>query len=99
VRAAVVSNLLTFARQHPPQRTTTFVNDVVSSVLEMRRYALTVHGVELEASDASPPAIWADPFSFNRYCSTWWAMRSRHCPVGGRERSLPRAKLAADGSW
>ena len=42
--AKIVSNLLTFARQHPPQRATTFVNDVISSVLVMRRYALAVHG-------------------------------------------------------
>jgi two-component system NtrC family sensor kinase len=65
--AKIVSNLLTFARQHPPQRTTTFVNDVISSVLEMRRYALAVHGVELEEHlDASLPAIWADPFQLQQ---------------------------------
>jgi PAS domain S-box-containing protein len=65
--AKIVSNLLTFARQHPPQRTTTFVNDVITSVLEMRRYALAVHGVELEERlDASLPAIWADPFQLQQ---------------------------------
>ena len=65
--AKIVSNLLTFARQHPPQRTTTFVNDVISSVLEMRRYALAVHGVELEERlDATLPAIWADPFQLQQ---------------------------------
>jgi len=65
--AKIVSNLLTFARQHPPQRTTTLVNDVIMSVLEMRRYALAVHGVELEARlDASLPAIWADPFQLQQ---------------------------------
>jgi PAS domain S-box-containing protein len=65
--AKIVANLLTFARQHPPQRTSTFVNDVISSVLEMRRYALAVHGVELEeALDATLPAIWADPFQLQQ---------------------------------
>jgi two-component system NtrC family sensor kinase len=65
--AKIVSNLLTFARQHPPQRTTTFVNDVITSILEMRRYALKVHGIEIdERLDGSLPAIWADPFQLQQ---------------------------------
>ena len=65
--AKIVSNLLTFARQHPPQRATTLVNDVITSVLEMRRYALAVHGIELdEQLDASLPPIWADPFQLQQ---------------------------------
>jgi PAS domain S-box-containing protein len=65
--AKIVSNLLTFARQHPPQRTTTSVNDVIANVLEMRRYALRVHGVELEERlDPALPAIWADPFQLQQ---------------------------------
>jgi PAS domain S-box-containing protein len=65
--AKIVSNLLTFARQHPPQRTTTVLNDVIRSTLDLRRYALTVHGVELvEQLDPSLPAIWADPFQLQQ---------------------------------
>ena len=65
--AKIVSNLLTFARQHPPQRTTTSVNDVIASTLELRRYALKVHGVELdERLDPRLPAIWADPFQLQQ---------------------------------
>ena len=65
--AKIVSNLLTFARQHPPQRTTTSVSSVVASTLDMRRYALAVHGVELEEQlDDSLPAIWADPFQLQQ---------------------------------
>ena len=65
--AKIVSNLLTFARQHPPQRATTMVNQVITSVLEMRRYALAVHGIELEEQlDSSLPVIWADPFQLQQ---------------------------------
>ena len=65
--AKIVSNLLTFARQHPPQRTTTILNDVIRSTLDLRRYALTVHGVELiEQLDPALPAIWADPFQLQQ---------------------------------
>ena len=65
--AKIVSNLLTFARQHPPQRTTTSVNDVISSTLDLRRHALAVHGVELEERlDPSLPPIWADPFQLQQ---------------------------------
>jgi PAS domain S-box-containing protein len=65
--AKIVSNLLTFARQHPPQRTTTVLNDVIRSTLDLRRYALTVHGVDLvEQLDPNLPAIWADPFQLQQ---------------------------------
>ncbi|HUQ79987.1 MAG TPA: PAS domain S-box protein [Gemmatimonadaceae bacterium] len=65
--AKIVSNLLTFARQHPPQRTTTSINDVIASTLELRRYALKVHGVELgEHLDGALPSIWADPFQLQQ---------------------------------
>ena len=65
--ARIVANLLTFARQHPPQRATTALNDVIRSTLDLRRYALTVHGVELiEQLDPTLPAIWADPFQLQQ---------------------------------
>jgi len=65
--AKIVSNLLTFARQHPPQRTTASVNSVITSTLELRRYALAVYGVELEEHlDDSLPPIWADPFQLQQ---------------------------------
>jgi PAS domain S-box-containing protein len=65
--AKIVSNLLTFARQHPPQRTTTVLNDVIRSTLDLRRYALAVHGVELiEQLDPELPSIWADPFQLQQ---------------------------------
>ena len=63
----IVSNLLTFARQHAPQRTTTSINEVIASTLELRRYALKVHGVELEERlDPALPALWADPFQLQQ---------------------------------
>ena len=38
-----------------------------ASTLDMRRYALAVHGVELEERlDDSLPAIWADPFQLQQ---------------------------------
>ena len=65
--AKIVSNLLTFARQHPPQRSTTSVNEVIASTLDLRRHALTFQGVELEEHlDPSLPPIWADPFQLQQ---------------------------------
>jgi len=65
--AKIVSNLLTFARQHPPQRATTSLNEVIASTLDMRRYALAAHGVELEDRlDPALPLIWADPFQLQQ---------------------------------
>ena len=65
--AKIVSNLLTFARQHPPQRATTSVNEVIASTLDLRRHALMVQGMELEERlDPSLPPIWADPFQLQQ---------------------------------
>ena len=96
--AKIVSNLLTFARQHPPQRTTTFVNDVISSVLEMRRYALTVHGVELdERLDASLPAIWADPFQLQQVLLNLVGNAEQALSGWGGEKRLTVASEARGG--
>ena len=65
--AKIVSNLLTFARQHHPERCETNVNDVLADTLELRRYALRVAGVEVTAHlDDRVPPTWADPFQLQQ---------------------------------
>jgi PAS domain S-box-containing protein len=65
--AKIVSNLLTFARQHQPERTLTDLNRVVDDTLELRRYALRVAQIELETKlDPSLPITWADPFQLQQ---------------------------------
>jgi PAS domain S-box-containing protein len=59
--AKIVSNLLTFARQHPPARVATDINQVLLDTLELRRYALRLHEIEVEtALDDALPLTWAD---------------------------------------
>src|SRR4029077_5636466 len=48
--AKIVANLLTFARQHQPERAVTDLNRVIEDTLELRRYALRVAQVEVEAN-------------------------------------------------
>src|SRR5437879_11681676 len=43
----IVQNLLTFARQHKPERTPTGVNQVLDDTLELRGYELRVRGIEV----------------------------------------------------
>jgi two-component system NtrC family sensor kinase len=43
----IVQNLLTFARQHKPERTSTSVNQVLDDTLELRGYELRVRGIEV----------------------------------------------------
>jgi PAS domain S-box-containing protein len=65
--AKIVSNLLTFARQHQPERTITDLNRVVEDTLELRRYALRIAQVEIENRlDPSLPITWADPFQLQQ---------------------------------
>jgi two-component system NtrC family sensor kinase len=65
--AKIVSNLLTFARQHPPERRETDLNQVLLDTIELRRYALRVRQIELVVElDASLPYTWADPFQLQQ---------------------------------
>ena len=65
--AKIVSNLLTFARQHQPERRVTDLNRVVEDTLELRRYALRIANVDIEARlDANLPLTWADPFQLQQ---------------------------------
>ena len=65
--AKIVSNLLTFARQHKPQRAVTDINQVLLDTLELRRYALRMQQVDLDvALDQKLPQTWADPFQLQQ---------------------------------
>ncbi|HMA22973.1 MAG TPA: PAS domain S-box protein, partial [Gemmatimonadaceae bacterium] len=65
--AKIVSNLLTFARQHQPERTVADINRVIDDTLELRRYALRTANVAIETSlDDDLPLTWADPFQLQQ---------------------------------
>jgi two-component system NtrC family sensor kinase len=65
--AKIVSNLLTFARQHQPERTVADINRVIDDTLELRRYALRTANVEVETRfDEHLPLTWADPFQLQQ---------------------------------
>ncbi len=65
--ARIVSNLLTFARQHQPEKRSTDLNQVVLDTVELRRYALRVHQIELDmALDPDLPPTWADSFQLQQ---------------------------------
>ena len=65
--AKIVSNLLTFARQHQPERRLADLNRVVLDTLELRRYALRVQQIEVDLRlDEQLPLTWADPFQLQQ---------------------------------
>ena len=65
--AKIVSNLLTFARQHQPERGVTDINRVIDDTLELRRYGLRTANVTVETSlDEHLPLTWADPFQLQQ---------------------------------
>jgi two-component system NtrC family sensor kinase len=65
--AKIVSNLLTFARQHQPERSAADLNQVVTDTISLRHYSLTVQGIELilDLDNALPPT-WADSFQMQQ---------------------------------
>ena len=57
----IVQNLLTFARQHKPERVPTQVNQVLDDTLELRGYELRVRGIEVQRDyDEQAPETMAD---------------------------------------
>jgi two-component system NtrC family sensor kinase len=61
--AKIVSNLLIFARQRHPERTDADLNQVLQDTLELRRYSLRTHQIEVETDyDPELPLTWADAF-------------------------------------
>jgi len=61
--ARIVSNLLTFARQHQPERSVTDVNQVVNDTVALRRYAFGEQNIALVTElDQQLPLTWADNF-------------------------------------
>src|SRR2546430_2474736 len=57
----IVQNLLTFARQHKPERTPTSVNQVLDDTLELRGYELRVRGIDVQREyDEQSPETMAD---------------------------------------
>ena len=57
----IVQNLLTFARQHKPERTPTAINQVLDDTLELRGYELRVRGIEVTRDyDEQIPETMAD---------------------------------------
>ena len=60
--ARIVRTFLSMARQHPPERVSVAINDVVDSALEITAYAVRTSGIEIKLalSDAVPD-VAADP--------------------------------------
>jgi two-component system NtrC family sensor kinase len=57
----IVQNLLTFARQHKPERASTSINQVLDDTLELRGYELRVRGIEVSRQyDEGLPETMAD---------------------------------------
>ncbi|HZO19873.1 MAG TPA: PAS domain S-box protein [Gemmatimonadaceae bacterium] len=65
--AKIVSNLLIFARQRHPERTEADLNQVLQDTLELRRYSLRTHQIDVETDyDAELPLTWADSFQLQQ---------------------------------
>lgn len=59
--AKIISNLLLFARQRPPERAPADVNGAVHDALALRRYALRTHQIDVKLElDPSLPTVLAD---------------------------------------
>ena len=59
--AGIVKRLLTFARQHKPERTYTDINEIIESTLTLKKYSLKTGNIEVNTLlDAELPWTMAD---------------------------------------
>jgi PAS domain S-box-containing protein len=65
--AAIVRNLLTFARKHPLEKQLVNVNDIVEKTLEFRAYDLKANNIQVDTRLATdPPLVTADYFQLQQ---------------------------------
>ena len=63
----IVQNLLSFARQMPPQRRPVQLNAILRRTVQLRAYDFHSHGIEVvERLDESLPEVIADPHQFQQ---------------------------------
>ena len=65
--ARIVGKLLTFARQNPPEKMRTDLNQVLLDTIELRRYPLKMQQIALVLElGENLPETWADPFQLQQ---------------------------------
>ncbi len=69
----IVQSLLSFARQHPPERKLTNVNSLVDAVVDILIYELRTNNIQVakELSPAPAPALGrsaSDPAGVSEHC-------------------------------
>ncbi len=65
--ARIVGKLLTFARQNPPEKMRTELNQVLQDTIELRRYPLRMQQIALVIElGENLPDTWADPFQLQQ---------------------------------
>ena len=63
----IVRNFLSLARQRPPERTNTTLNEVVLGALELLNYELRSNNIETSVQMADDlPVLWADPHQLHQ---------------------------------
>jgi len=67
----IVQNLLSFARQMPPQRKPVQLNGILRRTVQLRAYDFNSHGVEIiEQLDEGLPQVVGDSHHCSRFFST-----------------------------
>ncbi len=107
--AAIVKNLLTFARKHTPVKQLSQINTALEDILRLRAYEQKVNNIEVEKHlAANIPEIMIDPFQLqqvflNIIVNAEFAMLEAHNKgklviTTEREDNIVRITFADDGS-
>jgi two-component system NtrC family sensor kinase len=98
--AKIVQNLLIFAREHKPERSTISINDVLRSTLALQSYQLKVDNIAVVTSyDANLPTTVADPHQLQQvFLNLITNARQAMVDKGGRGTLTLRTSVVEGGT-
>ena len=97
--ARIVGKLLTFARQNPPEKMRTELNQVLQDTIELRRYPLKMQQIALVVEFAEDlPATWADPFQLQQVFINLLSNAEQALASSSGERRITVRTELRDGS-
>lgn len=87
--ARIVGKLLTFARQNPPEKMRTELNQVIQDTIELRRYPLRMQQIALVVEfGENLPDTWADPFQLQQVFINLLSNAEQALAARGGERRI-----------
>jgi len=96
----IVSNLLSFARGHKPERRYLGINGLIEKTLDIKKYQLRVHGIEIERElDPELPLTLIDFHQMQQVLLNLLNNAQHAMSIDGGGSGCLRIRTVQDGGW